>query len=164
MEQQQTPAFAFVSPFAHPPYYNEERSRPPWLQNETPARVNVAMSFLMNLTFKTMTRAAVNDISIQLIPGEKLTKEESIAQANACHMLSDYFTGNMNPDIWEEQFLKNAMPKKPINPKELDPRAAGVIVPCPACLNQSGRIQADCNLCGGSGHLITVPVNGKRNK
>ncbi len=111
-----------------------------------PARVRFALELLQHLTHKTTSRAAANDISIEILPGQVLTREESLAQTNACRLLSDYFTGNLGPSEWEQRTEESDPPT----------RRPGMIVRCFVCAPNPP--QATCVLCKGSGELLVFPV------
>lgn len=115
-----------------------------------PARVRAALEFLTDLTFKTMPRVAVNDISIEEIEGQRLSQHEARAQQNACNMLCDYFTGSLAPDFWEREKirLENANVNGMSGP--------GTVIRCLAC--SPGPPRPDCHLCKGGGTILVFPT------
>lgn len=115
-----------------------------------PARVNKAMEFLSLLTQKTSTRAAVNDISIEQIHGQKLSSEELNAQATACNLLSSYFAGKLTPDIWEG--IKVDAARKHVENGGI----AGRLVHCIACAPNPPS--PECPFCRGSGRIMITAM------
>lgn len=119
--------------------------------NEVPARVKVAMSFLNDLSTKTMSRAAVNDMSIEIIPGQNLSEKEQGAMNAACHLLVDYFEGNLDYDVRERAEIEERQ-------RTTDDMTNGVLISCVSC--RSGPVRKDCILCRGTGQLLVIPPNG----
>ena len=115
-----------------------------------PARVRVALEFLMQLTVKTMTRAAISDIAIEEIPGQKLTSGEQDAQQSACQMLADYFRGHMEPDMREKE-------ERELLKRGLSGRDPGLFLRCMACA--PGPINPNCRLCRGLGSVLVFPTS-----
>lgn len=122
-----------------------------------PARVEKALEFLGLLTFKTMDRAAVSDSQVVEIEGQKLTAEETSAQATALSLLEQYFAGKLQPDVWEDAKVKfedksaEAAGKKS---KEGKGMGDGSVIQCPAgCLGQC----PDCKMCNGTGRVFVTP-------
>jgi hypothetical protein len=120
----------------------------PWMQQghsseETPpARIRVAMEFLNSLTMKTMRRPYGNNMTIDVIPGQKLTKAELNTQATAANLLNDYFTGKMQPAQWEEQ----------------QEQGCGTVLRCFACYPGP---KPECALCHGAGLLLVYPTTSQ---
>lgn len=112
-------------------------------QEEPPARVQVALAFLRDVTFKQFTRAAVNDISIELISPPKLNSSEELAQHAACDMLEAYFKGSLPMDQREREQQKRE------NQQE------GSLLTCIAC---QGTSRYSCTLCKGSGRVLVYPA------
>lgn len=121
--------------------------------NQAPARVLAAMSFLQDLTLKTMVRAAVdNHGSLQEVPGQKLSKEEQDAQAAACQLLADYFRTSYDLDQWENKQVGDAC-ENPAVPSD----RRGLLVNCFACPANNPR--DGCMFCKGTGAvLVFSPV------
>lgn len=125
--------------------------RPPAAQHsgrdDPPARVQVALAYLAQLTQKTMARAAANELSIEVIDGQKLTTAEEGAQEDACHLLAAYFRGSLKPTPEEKT--------------ELDMRKhrmrTGTMMQCPACSKLS-RPDGNCYLCRGTGGTVSYPL------
>ena len=147
-----------------PPYMNPWFF-PPWMQQPqeqqqmripdiiVPARVDKALEFVALLTQKTMTRAAVNDSDIREIFGQKLTDEESVAHATACNLLTRYFAGKLQPDVWEE--VKVSAIKKQ---NDLQGRT-GRVLNCIAC--QPGTPAKGCPLCNGTGRVLVMSIGSQ---
>ena len=114
-------------------------------QEEPPARVQVALAYLRDVTFKQMTRAAINDISIELIDGPKLKSSEEAAQLAACDMLEMYFQGRMQMDMREKT-----------QQKEMQRLNAGAtLLSCIACQGSGVR---NCSMCRGTGRILVYPA------
>jgi hypothetical protein len=139
--------FQVILPWGNNPIVPQQPMSCP--ENEVPARIRVAMDFLVNLTVKTMARGMVNDIAFETLPGQTLKKEELLAQANACHLLSDYFTGKLSMDPWEKQ-RSDAFTKL----QEAANRPPGFATYCPDCNGVKGR---NCKLCRGTGSVQVSP-------
>ena len=135
------PFFGSWPPFQQPQQIAEA--------GQPPARVRIALEFLTNLSSKTMLRAAANDLSIEVIPGQDLTSNEKDAQLAACDMLADYFGGRLKQDIWEKAEFD--MTLRRIGSSEMP----GVIIRCVLCAPGPGRV--DCGLCRGTGSLLIFP-------
>ena len=133
-----------------PPWFQQQQQQP---QQQSmpdgliPARVNKALEFIALLSQKTMARAAVNDVAIEHIEGQKLSDEEGTALATACNMLTDYFGGRLKPDTWEELRVMAARVQI-----EHDTNGVGRVTDCFACA--PGPPSHRCVLCHGSGHLL----------
>jgi hypothetical protein len=142
--------FSFIGPWwpQQQEYRTEDRSR---INLEAPARVRVAMQFLEALSSKTMDRAAVNDISIELVHGQKLTDHEKDAQIAACLLLQQYFAGDMKANTQENIALLESRA----------PELRNSLHKCPKCVLQTGKRDANCNLCMGTGSIMVVPIVGR---
>lgn len=110
--------------------------------NEVPARVRAALDYLSLLTVKGMTRAAVNDITIELIDGQDLTPSEERARGAACDMLTSYFRGDLQTNLQEQ-----------VGYRVMLQHAGGQVLverPCPVC-----KIPGvdSCPYCGGTGRV-----------
>lgn len=117
-----------------------------------PARVQVAMEYLLQLTFKTMPRAAVNDMSIDWQDGQKLIGSEIESQMAACDLLTEYFRGNLKQDDWELQAVMNEKHRAAGVPD-----GPGLAMQCLAC--PAGRYNPSCVMCRGSGKVIVYPMS-----
>ena len=115
--------------------------------DEPPARVLVAIQFLSALTFKQMTRAVVNDISIEIIPPPKFTGSEEAAQHAACDLLESYFQGRMELNDWEKSLLKD---------RDVGGREEGTLLRCLACAGQQPNCYG-CRICKGTGSVLVYP-------
>lgn len=117
---------------------------------EEPARVRVAVELLNALTFKTMDRAAVNDVSVEVLEGQKLTHYEALLQSSACDFLRDYISGKYKLDSREKiaESLKYA--------SVMD--GPGTFIRCFAC--SPGPASPKCPFCHGVGTVIVYPGNG----
>lgn len=119
-------------------------------QEETPPRVQAAMELLRDLTIKTMSRAAISDVAIEILEGQTLTSSESQVRNDACTLLSNYFRGELQPDFWEKLQL----------PGEGDRNhwgnIPGQLVRCPACYPEAAR--TGCPMCNGAGQVMVFPV------
>ena len=115
-------------------------------RDHPPARVRLALEFLQHLSFKTMSRCAVNDISIEEIPGQKLTEHERSAEVYACRALGSYFQGNLTPDVYERE-RSVQVPGQP-----------GIYIRCPVCPPSGSN--PGCNFCKGNGHVVIYPAVG----
>lgn len=151
MSNQQPPPF-FPFPVMMPQQGYQSQVNVPMLGNEAPARVRVAVDFLLNLSYKTMPRAAANDISIEVIPGQDLTASELRTQDAACEMLYDYFGGKMKGSDWERKFLDRS------RPQELD-GPAGSLVDCSRCNGRTGN--TECGICHGHGCVKVIPFSNQ---
>lgn len=116
-----------------------------------PIRVGAAMELLAGLHQKTMTRAAANDVSIELIEGQKLTSHENLAQQEACIALSNYFRGELRPDVWEKAQLQEV---------QGEIQRPGTLIRCFLC-NPRKEPNPECILCQGSGQILTFPAGIK---
>lgn len=123
----------------------------PVYQQEVPARIRAALSFLQDLNSKTMTRAAVSENDIEEIEGQELSQCEKDTQADACRMLSSYFDGTLKPNCWE---LDNSEEEVESPPNYTE----GVRIKCPC--SSPGRTTINCHLCKGSGWVLVFPDGG----
>jgi hypothetical protein len=117
-------------------------------REEAPARVRTALEFLQHLTFKTMDRAAVTDIKVEVVEGQKLTEDEVDSHKRACELLGDYFSGTLKPDMWEK-LLSQRSDSPP-------PGVKGRVIMCFACAPQPPN--PSCVFCRGQGNLLIYPV------
>ncbi len=116
---------------------------------EPPVRITTALIFLQQLTSKTQPRAVANDISIEVIPGQKLATHEEMAQREACEMLTNYFMGKLKPDVWEEQeFMDHSMDAK---------NNGSMACACPLCGVMGNAAMPMCPMCKGTGEIIVHP-------
>jgi hypothetical protein len=127
---------------------NDRDNRPPEPQ-EPPVRVQVAAAIMSHLTNKTRTQVAVTEHQVEQIPGQKLTEEEEGTRATALNMLSHWFAGKLEPDIWEKQSLQqtNGVPT-------LEFRCV--------CSRQDHSSNPDCPFCEGEGTMEIVVKNPRR--
>lgn len=145
MSENQSPMFPMIM---MPPWMNN--SPQPIRTERPPARILVALDFLAGLSVKTMTRAAVNNVGIEQIDGQKLSATEVDAQNAACEMLENYFLGKLQPDFWEKKQAENGvLSDKP-----------GLVMQCPACIGRPMGIKPDCKICAGEGQILTFPTSG----
>lgn len=128
------------------PWQQPQTNQRPILPNEAPARVFVAIRYLNDLTAKTMTRVAVNDVGFQELDGQKLTPCEVEAGRAACEALTAYLKGRMTPDAWEDVILGEAEPREP----------EGQVMRCMACEGASNAPN-QCSMCRGEGRVIVYP-------
>jgi hypothetical protein len=125
-------------------------------ENTPPARILVGLRFLDYLMRKVDTKVAVNDISIDPIPGIKPTKEETLTHDACCVMLGNYFKGKLAPDE-QERFRRKA------NREFTDPisgRNRGILMGCPICVGSTGQVHPRCQLCGGEGKILAQRFSG----
>lgn len=123
------------------PFFPPQMQEPDRRVNQAPVRVVTAMEFLRNLTNKTESQFAVNGMTIEEIPGQKLTDEEMIAQATACNLLNDYFGGRLKADEWEKAAQAKSKPT--------------IQLPCPKCLSKDSVVPGEvCELCHGVGTIV----------
>ena len=130
---------------------NGNQEREPRLQtNEVPARVQVALAYLKQLTFKTMSQVVGNDVGFETVDGQQLTKGEGQAQDSAANLLRDYFAGAYVPDSCEE---RNG---------EVERRVAAVLgqrglsTPCYQC-HMDRNVMPQCPVCRGTGRVLVFP-------
>lgn len=125
----------------HPSQYQGQPS------SDVPARVRTALAFLGQLSERAMDRAAVNDISIEVLPGQKPAGNELIAANAALNMLIDYFGGSLPLNHWEK--TQNDLMRQDLCP-------IGPVIRCPACNNAVSL--TPCLLCQGTGKLVVQPL------
>ena len=140
MNNQGTPAFV---PFPMIPFGNQITSH-----QEAPARVRMAAEFIRDMTFKGMSRIAVNDLSIEEIEGKELTIREEEARTAACNLLTSYFKGELNRDTWE----KDEGQGRPMG------GVPGELITCFAC--PANRPRQECRFCKGTGVVIVYAATG----
>lgn len=121
--------------------------------NQPPARIRAAMEFLQNLSQKTMSEVAANDVGFETIDGQKLTTAEANAQASACHLLSDYFLGTLELDRWEKTEIESKN-------RTLHNCGPGTLLTCIVC---GGSPKPDCVFCRGMGHFLVFPTSAGKN-
>jgi len=126
----------------------------PWMMQESftpdlivPARVRMALEFLSMMTHKTMSRAAVSDIGIEVLPWQDLCDEEVATQATACNLLSRYFAGKLTPDVWEKLRYDAMKQRVQQGGKE------GMVIRCIGC-GHGPMPNPTCELCKGSGKIF----------
>ena len=112
---------------------------------EAPARVRMAMDFLVACTMKTMVRGMVNNVGFDTISGQHLTEEESVAQATACNLLASYFRGKLSPSVFEQK----------ASVEEKSSTVPGMLMRCFSC--EPGPGQPGCAFCHGCGDIIVYP-------
>jgi hypothetical protein len=121
--------------------HGHDNSRP------VPPRVYVAMEFLRRCTGKTapvVTQSGSmfggpQETSVE--DGQKLTDEESGAQATACNLLSQYFAGKLPRCEWDGS-----------NAGEPDAGLTQLTITCVNCGGGTGMSR--CKLCGGAGQVM----------
>lgn len=131
----QPPPMPFPPPWAWQPR--------PYHGNEVPARVTLALEFLAQLTFKTMTRGMVSGVGMAEIDGQELLPVEHEAQAAACNMLTAYFEGRLEPTAWEVNVTRAHLP------------GAAQITGCPRCGGTGKLDDRKCPACNGKTIIIT---------
>ena len=107
----------------------------------------MAMEFLSMMTHKAMSRAAVSDIGIEVLPGQQLCDEEVSTQATACNLLSRYFAGKLTPDCWEK--LRYEAMKQRVQQGGRE----GMVIRCIGC-GHGPMPNPTCELCKGSGKIF----------
>ncbi len=110
-----------------------------------PARVLAAMEYLRDLTVKTMDRAAISDVSIEVLPGSKLSECELDTRVAACSVLQDYFLGRLAPSQQEA-----------LDHKEDEEADIGGTMRCLAC--DPRKTTPNCIYCKGSGFIFVLPA------
>lgn len=147
-----------IMPFFVQPQQQPQPIATPNIANESPVRVEVAMDLIRLLSEKTMTRAAAapNGLSVEFIPGQKLATCETLALANACNCLSEYFTGRLGANDMEKVNLKAA--KQAVENSD-DDRTTGTAVHCFMCAELEAPAPS-CRWCGGCGKVIITPMRG----
>lgn len=126
--------------------YPQQQSR----ENDIPPRVRIALLYLNDITAKTMTRAAATEHQIQEIPGQELSKEEKLAQSNACALLSSYFAGSMELSELEKEEREDR--KNPVH------EAAGTVMNCFSCESVGRGPNPRCKICRGTGLILVTPM------
>lgn len=142
------PQFMFL-PWGGGPEHHHDHNAPPDII--VPARINKAMEFLQLLSSKTMKRAAASDSSVIEIDGQTLSEEELNAQATACDLLSKYFAGKLQPDVWERLRYDALEQRVKTGGRE------GMVIRCIGC-QHSPMPNPSCELCKGSGKVIVMPM------
>lgn len=140
------------------------REQAPILENDQPARVRLALEYVGMMVFKQMERAAVNDISIEVLQGQKPTTAESNALASAANCLSEYFSGKISTDRWERSRLESFKEKRENETTKSRMPEAATHIRCPNCFEQmsrGARPQANCPICKGSGTVFVVAGPGE---
>lgn len=135
-------------PFFQQPQQHRETTR----QQEVPQRVQVAMEFCAMMMHKGKQSAIASDVAIEIIPGQPLTREETIAQASACQLLSAYFAGTVEMTAIELADHSIFIQKNHRGP------AGGAVILCVACHNEDGKVQG-CSLCRGNGRIVCNPID-----
>ncbi len=131
---------------------------PPWMMQEpqqqipdsvVPARVREAREFLGQLYQKQADRAAASEMSIEIIPGQKLCSEEEAARDSACQCIAKYFDGKLSPDETEKLRYQAMKKRVELGGKE------GNILRCIVC-GPSTVPNPHCNLCKGTGKIMVL--------
>jgi hypothetical protein len=125
-----------------------DNSRPQEPQ-EPPLRVQIAAMLMQQMTRKTMPQVVATENQIETIPGQKLTEEEEGARKTAMHMLSHYLSGNLQPDLWEQQSLRDATGVPTLQFR------------C-VCSRQDHVNNPDCPFCEGEGTMDIVVKNPRK--
>lgn len=125
--------------------YGAGQQQSQFQESVIPGRVKLAVQFLQDLSHKTMDRAAVNDLSIEVIQGQKLKCPEENAQSAACNMLIAYFRGELEPDKYDHKTRENQSP--------------GTILRCFICGGKGAVSSVPCELCKTSGTILVYPGN-----
>lgn len=114
------------------------------LGNEVPARVAFALRALEFFAAKASDRIAVNNVGFESFPGQELSHAEANAQASAANVLNVYFTGKLEPDLWEEGLLDRSGRED----------SKGVTMLCPNCPRHAPV--PECAYCGGCGRVTVT--------
>ncbi len=117
--------------------------------NVVPARVELAMQFLVLMAQKTAPKAAVTSVGVEWADLPKQTTEEETAMATACNCVAAYIAGRMPPDLWEMQRVE-------VVRDALTDSRGGTVHDCPTCRRGVG--QSMCQMCMGSGGVIVMPA------
>jgi len=142
----------FMSPFGHPMMGMGPREQHnPATDTFVPPRVEKAMEFVQMMMSKQQIRPAANDISIEQIPGQKLSHEEANTLAQACNYLTRYFEGDAALDVWERMRVKS------IRTKMTPGVTTGRVINCIVC--DPRRANPDCILCHGAGTILCTPMH-----
>ncbi|SRR5258705_4768666 len=139
---------SFPFPF---PFQQAMRPDP---EDKVPARVRVAMNWIGQCTHKTAPQVAISDIAIDEIEGQKLSQEEAVAHAEACAVLTKFFTGKLELTSEEKKDREELAGGK------------GTVLRCPMCAGNPMQ-QPSCTLCEGSGAVMVyspsqVPTKRKK--
>lgn len=118
---------------------------------EPPVRVQVAVAVLRELTGKTRSTCAINDLSIEIIDGQKLTHAEANLQASAANFLTDYLKGKDGCDKWEKEKVRVTY--------EMNESCHGTILNCFSCASLPQPLST-CKFCKGTGTVLVSPVVG----
>jgi hypothetical protein len=124
-----------------------QQSSPGLMDNESPARVRIALEVLSQLTSKVMPRAAATDNSIEWADMPKLTGNETALQGAACSLLIDYLGGKLKMDRWEETRHKAST-------RGLVPNKPGVLLRCHVC---APDFTDDCRICANKRTILVYP-------
>jgi len=126
-----------------------------------PLRVQVALEYITLMANKAASRIAANDLKIEEIPGQKLTKAELNTQTTAAHILNEYFLGKLPLDRFEKRDAKKKIPAITIEmddeEDEPEERDGGTTMPCFECVVAHGAVNPQCERCKGKGNLIFFP-------
>jgi hypothetical protein len=145
------------NPFEHfqmvvgpPPWWNHGPPQPVRAEVGVPKRVQVALALLDRLTAKTGQSGmphghGCSPGGVEVIEGQRLTREETLAQGDALTVVRDYVTGRLKAvKRWDEP---------PADP------TAGLLplkIRCPACTGRNGRVNEACEVCGGRGEMAAT--------
>lgn len=116
-----------------------------------PARVNKAFEFINFMAHKTMQRIAINEFAIEVIDGQAMNADDECVYADACKLLSDYFRGKNEPDVWEQLKITD------LARASREPNHA-VMLKCPLC-SELPSINKHCTACAGSGGIVAFPAS-----
>lgn len=139
--------FGFGSPLLPPP--------------QAPPRVMAAMSFLQDLTFKTMDRAVPHNMGCETIPGAKLVGAEVQAHSAACAMLTAYFKGKLPLDDFEKRHHQTEQ----VDSEKVDipPGTYGQakLIMCRCRETSIHPPKQSCPVCEGNGVLVAFAYRGE---
>lgn len=113
-----------------------------------PPRVNKAIEVLSFFTHKTAAPPVCNEIGIEIVAGQKLSGAEVAVCGAACDVLTDYFSGRLKLDEWEQSRRENDRKRRSKAKKTVM-----VIANCPECKGVAGL---RCGLCEGDGNVAVV--------
>ena len=115
--------------------------------SDVPPSIRTALHFLHQLTHKTASIVAPNNVgSSEIVDGQKLTKTEVKAQDAACELLIAFF------DRAKDMCVNHS--KAPNYGMKSD-HQEGIVLPCPMCMGNKSQVQS-CMTCGGSGEISLV--------
>jgi hypothetical protein len=141
-------------PWMMPGPWMGQEQQPQRFDAQVPVRVLKAMEFLEMLTEKTMDRPVANEMSIQTVPGQKLTTEEETVQCTALSLLNKYFAGQLPPDQYERVRL-DAMQSQQRR-MQMDNKKFMLI----QCVKCGTNPVPTCQLCEGTGAMLVTSARG----